>query len=211
LKLPVRPPHSFSEDAKSRARLQAHFEASRTAIEAAQADSEFMDTLFRIGLRWADAIRNGGKILLAGNGGSAADAQHIAGELVVRLNFDRPAIAAIALTTDSSVMTAIGNDFGYEHVFARQVAALARPGDIFVGISTSGNSRNILLALDAAHAASAMTVGFTGQSGGAMKPRCDICLCAPSPSTPLVQQIHMAAAHAVCETVEHTLFGREGR
>jgi len=148
-------------------------------------------------------------VLVAGNGGSAGDAQHIAGEFLSRLNYDRAPLAAIALTTDSSVMTAIGNDYGYEHLFERQVRGLGRPGDVFVAISTSGNSPNVLHALDAARAVGLVTIGFTGRSGGKMVERCDICLRAPSNDTPLIQQLHITAGHIVCGLVEEHLFPRQ--
>ena len=148
-------------------------------------------------------------MLVAGNGGSAGDAQHIAGEFLSRLNYDRAPLAAIALTTDSSVMTAIGNDYGYEHLFERQVRGLGRPGDVFVAISTSGNSPNVLHALDAARAVGLVTIGFTGRSGGKMVERCDICLRAPSNDTPLIQQLHITAGHIVCGLVEEHLFPRQ--
>ncbi|HEX4112464.1 MAG TPA: D-sedoheptulose 7-phosphate isomerase [Stellaceae bacterium] len=185
----------------------AHFTASGAAIEASLRDAAFIDTVVRIAELWAAILSDGRKILLAGNGGSAGDAQHIAGELLSRLAVDRPALAAVALTTDGSVLTAIGNDYGYEQVFARQVAGLGRPGDVFVGLSTSGNSRNIVTALKVARESGLHTVGMTGQSGGAMLTFCDLCLCVPATATPLIQQIHLVAAHAMCGMVESRLFG----
>ena len=152
------------------------------------------------------ALRDGGKLLFAGNGGSAADAQHIAGEFVSRLNFDRAPLAAIALSVDTSVLTAIGNDYGYERVFERQVLALADRRDIFFGLSTSGRSANVLRALRAARGKGAMAVGFTGASGGDMASLCDILLAAPHHATPMIQQLHMTAAHAICGEVEAELF-----
>ncbi len=153
------------------------------------------------------AYRNGGKLLIAGNGGSAADAQHIAGELLSRFAFDRDPLPAIALTTDSSVLTAVGNDYGFERVFERQIRALGRKGDVFLAISTSGCSRNVLSALHAARASGLTTVGFTGASTGTMRDCCDFILCVPSHETPLIQQIHVIAAHAICGIVESRLFG----
>ena len=148
------------------------------------------------------------KLLIAGNGGSAADAQHIAGEFLSRLNFDRNPLPAIALTTDSSVLTAIGNDYGFERTFERQVRGLGKTGDVFIAISTSGRSPNVVAALKAARECGLITVGFTGMaSDGAMQPLCDYCLAAPSPETPLIQQIHIVAAHAICGLVELNLFG----
>jgi D-sedoheptulose 7-phosphate isomerase len=155
-------------------------------------------------------LRAGGKVMLAGNGGSAADAQHIAGEFLSRLRFDRHPLPAIALTTDSSVLTAVGNDYGYEQVFERQLRGLGRKGDVFIAISTSGKSPNVLAALRAAREIGVTTVGFTGTAPGAalMAPLCDLVLAAPSDDTPLIQQIHITAAHAICEIVERNMFGK---
>ena len=155
------------------------------------------------------AYRENHKILIAGNGGSAADAQHFAGELLSRFYFDRPPLAAVALSTDSSVLTAIANDYGYEHVFSRQVQALGVAGDIFIGISTSGNSPNILNALAQAKTQGLTTIGLTGQSGGKMKDLCDICLRAPSDCTPRIQECHLVLEHALCTCIEETLFGSQ--
>jgi D-sedoheptulose 7-phosphate isomerase len=150
-----------------------------------------------------------GKVLLCGNGGSAADCQHIAGELVGRFAFDRPGLAAIALTTDASVNTAIANDYGYSHAFARQVQALGRPGDVLWAYSTSGNSANVLAAIEAAREAGLVTVGFTGRAGGAMRQRCDHLLAMPSDRTPHIQEGHLMIGHALCELIEDTLFGTD--
>lgn len=150
--------------------------------------------------------RANGKVLIFGNGGSAADAQHFAGELVSRFYFDRPALAAFALTTDTSVLTAIGNDYGYEQVFSRQVSASANSGDVVIAISTSGNSNNVLRALEIAKEKGCITIGFTGLSGGAMKGLCDICICVPSESTPRIQECHLIIEHAICAAVESQLF-----
>lgn len=154
-----------------------------------------------------NTFKKDGKILIAGNGGSAADAQHFAGELVSRFHFDRPALSAIALTTDSSVITAIGNDYGYEDVFARQIQAHGRSGDVFIAISTSGNSANILKAIQTAKAIGLVVIGLTGRSGGKMKDMCDVCLCAPSDSTPRIQECHLFFEHTLCACIEESLFG----
>jgi D-sedoheptulose 7-phosphate isomerase len=153
--------------------------------------------------------RNQGKILIAGNGGSAADAQHFAGELVSRFYFDRPPLSAIALTTDSSILTAIGNDYGYEDVFARQVQAHGRAGDVFIAISPSGNSPNIVKAIEAAKSLGLVVLGLTGRSGGKMKAMCDVCLCAPSDSTPRIQECHLVIEHSLCACIEESLFGHQ--
>ena len=181
---------------------------SRDAVQAAIDDPAFTAAIRDIAEVAADALRSGGKLLLAGNGGSAADAQHLAGEMLSRLNYDRAPGAAIALTTDSSVLTAIGNDYGYEQLFERQVRGLGRKGDVFVAISTSGRSRNILKALAAARDKGLVTVGLAGAGGGEMAALCDFCLCAPSHETPLIQQLHITAAHIICGLVEERLFPR---
>ena len=152
------------------------------------------------------SMRAGGKLLIAGNGGSAADAQHIAGEFISRLMFDHPPLPAIALTTDSSAMTATANDYGYDHVFERQVIGLGRAGDVFLGISTSGNSPSVLRALAAARTGGMATLGFAGQGGGKMAALCDHVLMAPSSWTPIIQQVHITAAHIVCALVERAMF-----
>ena len=155
------------------------------------------------------SLHRGGKLLVAGNGGSAADAQHSAGEFTARLMYDRRPLAAIALTTDSSAMTAISNDYGYDHVFSRQVAALGRPGDVFIGITTSGRSPNIVRALAEARAHGLTTVVFMGDNGVVVD-NCDIAFRAPSDWTPLIQQIHITAAHVVCALVERELCPQSG-
>ena len=154
-----------------------------------------------------NTFKKDGKLLIAGNGGSAAEAQHFAGELVSRFHFDRPALSAIALTTDSSILTAIGNDYGYEDVFARQIQAHGRSGDVFIAISTSGNSANILKAIQTAKAIGLVVIGLTGRSGGKMKDMCDVCLCAPSDSTPRIQECHLFFEHTLCACIEESLFG----
>src|SRR6516225_8952962 len=181
---------------------------SRDTIQAAIDDPAFAVAIRDIVEVTASAIANGRKLLLAGNGGSAADAQHLAGEIVSRMNYDRAPAAALALTTDSSVLTAIGNDYGYDRLFERQILGLGSPGDVFIAISTSGRSPNILRAMDAARERGIFTVGFTGRSGGEMASRCDLCLRAPSDSTPLIQQIHITAGHIICGLVEERLFSR---
>ena len=148
------------------------------------------------------ALRAGNKLMFAGNGGSAADAQHWAGELVSRFYYDRPGLAAIALTTDSSILTAIGNDYGYDYTFARQIEALGREGDVFVAISTSGNSPNILRAADAAHKRGVRVIGFTGESGGKLGAVCDICFRIPSTETPRIQEGHEFVGHLLCALIE---------
>jgi len=156
------------------------------------------------------AFKGGHKVLLFGNGGSAADAQHIAGELVGRFLLERRALAAVALTTDTSVLTCVANDYGYEEVFSRQVEALACPGDVAIAISTSGNAPNVLRGAEAARSVGATVVGLTGAGGGALAEACDLCLRAPSDVTARVQEIHITVGHIVCELVESGLADRAG-
>jgi D-sedoheptulose 7-phosphate isomerase len=185
-----------------------HFRRSCETLSRAAEDVKLRVAIHAIAEAITHAFRAGHKLLIAGNGGSAADAQHIAGEFLSRLNFDRNPLPAIALTTDSSVLTAIGNDYGFEHSFERQVRGLGRKGDVFIGISTSGRSPNIVAALKAARDAGLTTIGLTGiVASGTMQPLCDFCLAAPSAETPLIQQIHIVAAHAICGLVECSLFG----
>jgi D-sedoheptulose 7-phosphate isomerase len=184
-----------------------HFHRSCETLACAAADAKLRAIIRAIAEAITGAFRGGHKLLIAGNGGSAADAQHIAGEFLSRLNFDRNPLPAIALTTDGSVLTAIGNDYGFERSFERQVRGLGRPGDVFIAISTSGRSPNVIAALKAARECGLTTVGFTGNSAnGLMAPLCDHCLAAPAEETPLIQQIHIVAAHAICGLVESNLF-----
>jgi D-sedoheptulose 7-phosphate isomerase len=191
--------------------LQAYFRRSQQAVENALADRTFMASVLSTAEKIAASLKDGGKVLFAGNGGSAADAQHIAAEFVGRFINDRAPLAAIALTTDTSALTAIGNDYGFEQVFARQVSALARPGDVFVGISTSGKSPNILAALKAARDSKLVTVGFTRSTASPMHTLCDIVVGVPSDETALIQQLHITAGHAICHLVERELFGTAAR
>jgi D-sedoheptulose 7-phosphate isomerase len=154
-------------------------------------------------------VRAGGKVLLAGNGGSAADAQHIAGEFVSRFAFDRPGMAAVALTTDTSILTAIGNDYGYEQIFARQIHAIGRSGDVFIGYSTSGKSPNVLEAFRIAREVGLICIGFTGNRGGGMRELCHHLLEVPSAETPKIQEGHLVLGHVLCGLVEHEIFGNK--
>lgn len=152
------------------------------------------------------ALRAHKKIMFMGNGGSAADAQHLAGELVSRFEFDRPGLPAIALTTDSSILTAIGNDYGYEKLFSRQVQALGQPGDVLIGISTSGNSPNIIRAMELGREMGCVTIGMTGNRDCRLPDVSDICLRAPSPDTPMIQQCHITLGHILCREIEQAIF-----
>lgn len=151
-------------------------------------------------------LKGGGKLLLAGNGGSAADSQHIAGEFVSRFAFDRPGLPAIALTTDTSILTAIGNDYGYEKLFARQVQAHGNKGDVFIGYSTSGQSPNVLLAFEEARVRGLVCIGLTGNRGGLMRELCDYLLEVPSADTPKIQEGHLVLGHILCGLVENAIF-----
>jgi D-sedoheptulose 7-phosphate isomerase len=182
--------------------------ATARLLDAMAADAQLCAATTVAAEQVTAALRAGHKLMICGNGGSAADAQHWAGELVSRFHYDRPGLAAIALTTDSSILTAIGNDYGYEQVFARQVEALGQAGDVLFAISTSGNSKNIIAALEAARARDITTVGFTGQSGGTMAALCDLCIHIPSESTPRIQEGHEVLGHAICAMVEVAIFPR---
>jgi D-sedoheptulose 7-phosphate isomerase len=185
----------------------AYLRRSQQAVERATTDSKFVAAILAIAERIAAALKGGGKVLLAGNGGSASDAQHIAAELVGRLVDDRAPLAAIALTTDTSALTAISNDLGFEQVFARQLRALGRKGDVFVAMSTSGRSANVIAALVAARELGLVTVGFTRDAPTPMHPLCDLVLAVPSDEVALIQQMHITAGHAICHLVEQELFG----
>jgi D-sedoheptulose 7-phosphate isomerase len=177
-------------------------------LDLMASDADLVGHIARAASACVAALGNGHKVLFAGNGGSAADAQHLAAELVSRFAYDRPGLPAFALTTDTSVLTAIGNDYGYERLFARQVEAVGCAGDVFFGISTSGCSPNVLNALDTARAKGLVTVGMTGRTGGTMAERCDHLLRVPSGSTPRIQEGHIAMGHAICQIIEAQLFPR---
>lgn len=180
-------------------------EAARI-MNAMMNDADLLDTLEQVANACITSFRQGGKVLLAGNGGSAADAQHIAGEFVSRFSYDRPALSAIALTTDTSILTAIGNDYGYEDLFTRQLHAHANKNDIFIAYSTSGKSPNILRALELAKEKGVISVGMTGGHGGPMKQLCNYLLEVPSLETPKIQEGHLVMGHIICGLVENTLF-----
>lgn len=173
------------------------------------ADQVAVQTLQNICQTATQVYRKQKKILIAGNGGSAADAQHFAGELVSRFFFDRPALPAIALTTDTSIMTAIGNDYGYETLFSRQVAAHGQPDDMLIALSTSGNSPNILKALALAREMGLTTVGLTGTGGGKMTTLCDFIIKVPSSVTPRIQEVHELICHTICAYIEQQIFGNK--
>jgi D-sedoheptulose 7-phosphate isomerase len=185
--------------------IGAHLAQSLAALERANGDPVLLATAHAIAAAMIGALQAGNKILLAGNGGSAADAQHIAAEIIGRYKHDRPAWAAIALTTDTSALTAIANDYGFDQVFARQVEGLGRRGDVLLALSTSGRSPNILAALRTARAHGLVTIGFTGSKGQALGELCDHLLVSPSDDTAVIQQIHLTFAHGICGEIEQTM------
>ena len=187
--------------------VQKQLALSIATLQAVLADDSIADTIARVSELTAASMKAGGKLLVAGNGGSAADAQHLAAEFVGRLVVNRPALRAIALTTDTSILTALGNDFSFDHIIERQVEALGLPGDIFLGISTSGNSRNILKAAHLAKKMGLTTVGFTGNDGGALAKFCDLSIVVPSTETMNIQEAHLALEHIFCMLVELCYFG----
>jgi D-sedoheptulose 7-phosphate isomerase len=175
-----------------------HLEVAKALPGLASAVSSAVDLI-------ASSMEVGGQLMVAGNGGSAADAQHIAAELTGRFQRERQPLRAMALHGNTSALTAIGNDYGYEHVFARELSAHARPGDVLLAISTSGNSANILRAIEAARKKKVGVIGLTGESGGKMRAACDLCLCVPSKSTARIQEMHITIGHAICELLEERL------
>lgn len=176
-------------------------------VRAIASNTSLQETLVSAAEACVDALRNGNKVLLAGNGGSAADAQHIAAELMGRFNFDRPSLPAIALTTDTSALTAIGNDYGFEYVFSRQLQGLGKAGDVLIVYSTSGNSQNVLELLREAGKLGIVRIGMTGNRKGQMCELCDYLLETPSAATPRIQEGHLLMGHLLCELIENELFG----
>lgn len=183
--------------------LEESLEAKRRVIEKSV---PILESITEVLIK---ALKQGNKIFLFGNGGSAADSQHIAAELVSRFRRERKGLPAIALTTDTSILTAIGNDYSFDHVFARQIEALGEPGDVAIGISTSGNSPNVIKALKTAKQLEMVTIGLTGESGGQLQDCVDFCFRAPTASTPHIQEVHITVAHAICDIVEHEFSMKE--
>ena len=187
--------------------IHNEIEASIATKQSLLSDKQLLNDVARAASVITEAYRKGNKTLLAGNGGSAADAQHLAGEFVSRFYFDRPGIASIALTTDTSILTAVSNDYGFSRVFARQIQAQGREGDVFIGISTSGNSPNIVEAFKECKSKGIFSIGFTGSNPCAMDTLCDICIKVPSSCTPRIQESHILIGHIICSIVEQELFG----
>ena len=190
-----------------RAYLENEISASIETKQKILNDDALLNTIEAAATACVEAYRRGNKTLLAGNGGSAADAQHIAAELVGRYGFDRPSIPSLALTTDTSNLTAIGNDNGYDKVFSRQLEGMGVEGDIFFGISTSGNSQNIVNAFESAKAKGITTVALVGRDGGKMGQMADIAIIVPSNATPRIQESHILIGHIICDVIEKELFG----
>lgn len=185
-------------------KVLAHAKAGLDAREAFFAEKS--ESLVEIAKVMAVCLAKGGKVLLCGNGGSAADCQHLAAEFVNRFKLERPPLPAIALTTDTSALTAIGNDYAFDQVFLKQVQALGNAGDVLIGISTSGTSPNVVAALREARRKNVMTIGMAGESGGEMVPLCDHTILVPSSDTAVIQEVHIAAGHILCHLVDHFLF-----
>ena len=187
--------------------IRAEISASMQVKQALWADVALLEQLARLADACLDALRSGGKVIFAGNGGSFADAQHLSAEFTSRFMFDRAPLASLALGTNSSAISAIGNDYGYEQVFARELQGIARPSDIFIPISTSGNSANILAAVKMANNLGVKTLAWTGASGGQLKALCD-CLCMPSQETARIQECHILLGHILCGMVESAYFAK---
>ena len=192
-------------------RVKHSIDASIAAKQALLQDAEIVALVAKVSEIMIAALKNGNKILLFGNGGSAGDAQHIAAELVGRFAFDRPPLPALALSVNSSCVTAIGNDYGYDLVFSRQLEALARPGDVAIGISTSGNSPNVVQALESAKKMKVHAVGMTGRAGGKLVCASEYCIRVPSNATPRIQECHILIGHILSELVEQEIFHDKGR
>jgi D-sedoheptulose 7-phosphate isomerase len=190
-------------------RASKSIEASIAVKQRLLHSSEAVAMIAKVSDVLVGAAEQGNKVMLFGNGGSASDAQHIAAEFVGRFAFDRPALPALALSVNTSCLTAIGNDYGFDQVFSRQIEALGRPGDIAFGISTSGNSQNVLSGVAAAHKMGLHTIGLTGQAGGKLKNAVDFCICAPSNETPRIQECHILIGHIIAELVEETVFDEQ--
>lgn len=192
-------------------RVRNLIEASIATKQSLLKNAELVSTVAKVSELLADALRRGNKVLLFGNGGSAADAQHIAAELVGRFAFERRALPALALSVNSSCVTAIGNDYGFDRVFSRQLEALGRQGDVAFGISTSGKSPNVALALSVARKMEIHTVALTGRTGGILRENAEHCICVPSDETPRIQECHILIGHIISELVEREVFHEESR
>lgn len=189
--------------------IREQMRESAASLSAMAMDESLLTRIGEVATLCVSALRQGNKLLFAGNGGSAADSQHLAGELVSRFHYDRPGLPAFALTTDSSVLTSISNDYGYQRLFARQIEAVGTAGDIFFAISTSGNSPNIIEAVNTARQKKLIAVGLTGKGGGALADLCDHTLRVPSDSTPRIQEGHILMGHIICQMIEAQMFPKD--
>jgi D-sedoheptulose 7-phosphate isomerase len=186
--------------------LRSRIEASAQLKASLLSNEKLLNSVVNLATEVIRSYRSGGKVLWCGNGGSAADAQHLAAELTGRFYYDRPPLSSEALHVNTSYITAVANDYGYDHVYSRLVAAMGQRDDILIGLSTSGNSPNVVNALIEGKKRGMFTVGFTGESGGEMKPHCDLLINIPSKDTPRIQECHMLLGHTVCELVEAAVF-----
>jgi D-sedoheptulose 7-phosphate isomerase len=189
--------------------IKKEIQKTQSVMHSIEQNDEILKTVENITRHCVSALSAGNKILFVGNGGSAADSQHLAAELVSRLQYNRPAMAAIALTTDTSALTAIGNDYAFEDIFARQVSAIGQKGDVLFGISTSGKSPNILKALEVARSMGVTPIGLTGKYAPLMTERCDVVLNIPSSETPKIQECHIILGHIICALIEEEMFGAQ--
>lgn len=188
--------------------VKRHIEESIRVKRLLLDNEELLESIKGASEACIKALKNGKKLMFAGNGGSAADAQHLAAELVSRFGFDRPGIAAIALTTDTSVITAVSNDYSFDMLFSRQIESIGSKGDVFLALSTSGNSKNIIEGLKTAREKGLSTIGITGSSGGKMADLCDIIIKIPSDETPRIQEATILTGHILCYEIENSLFGK---
>lgn len=187
--------------------LEAYIEASIQTKQEILNDKDLLETITQVANVMTEACKSSNKVLVAGNGGSAADAQHFAGELVSKFFFDRPGLPAFSLATDTSILTAIGNDYGYDRSFARQIQAVGNKGDVFLGISTSGNSKNIVLAVEEAKKKEIITVALVGSKACMLDNLCDYVIKVPSDITPTIQESHLMIEHMICAIIENNIFG----
>jgi D-sedoheptulose 7-phosphate isomerase len=199
----------MSQPAQFDDRMRSSVESAIATMELLREDAALLSTLSKVAKSLIEAFRQGKKVILFGNGGSANDAQHIATELVGRFAFDRPALPALSLAESLSSVTAISNDYGFEQVFSRQIEAFARPGDVAIAISTSGNSPNVLHGVSTANKGDLYTIGMTGRSGGKLRSLVKDCLCVPSDDTPRIQECHTLIGHVLSQIVEQELFGQK--
>src|SRR6266852_2171328 len=200
----------MNETTEFERRVRAVIEASIATKQSMLSNRELISTAAKVSEILVHALKQGNKVLLFGNGGSAADAQHIAAEFVGRFAFDRPALPALSLSVNTPCVTAIGNDYGFDQVFSRQIEALGRPGDVAIGISTNGNSSNVLCAFSTAKKMGLHTIALTGKTGGKLRGSVDHCVCVPSDETPRIQECHGLIGHILSELVEHAIFDHPG-